>query len=175
MPPTGVSAGRIPEALDSPGGAGPVDVYRGVIATQATGNGFVGNGPGWQHTGTTCFRNNLAVVATNATTGPLDQSVDPNPALGSVTFYLANAAPENALNGAFGCVNPGRCFGGATPNAACGTNAPCAGGGTCLSLDLAGPLQNNPLSAGYGCPTANPSPYRVNSSAAPAAELVCQP
>jgi len=161
--------------LDSPGGAGPVDVYRGVIATQATGNGFVGNGPGWQHTGTTCFSNNLAVVATNATTGPLDQSVDPNPVLGSATFYLANASPANVLNGAFGCVNPGRCFGGGTPNAACGVNAPCAGGGICLSLDLAGPLQNNPLSSGFGCPAATPSPYRVNSSAAPAAALVCQP
>jgi len=150
-------------------------VYRGAISTLATGNGFVGAGPGWQHVATTCLRNNLAVVATNATTGALDQTTDPNPAPGTATFYLANVAPENALNGAFGCVNPGKCFAGPTPNAACGTNAQCGAGGTCLSLDLAGALQSNPLSPGFGCPVANPSPYRVTSSAAPASAVACQP
>jgi len=140
-----------------------------------SGNGFLGTGPGWQHVGTTCFRNNLAVVATNATTGALNQTADPDPAVGNATFYIANASPANALNGALGCVNPGRCFAGPTPNVACGANAQCGAGGTCLNLGQAGSLQNNPLSPGFGCPTTNPSPYRVNSSAAPASAMTCQP
>src|SRR5207247_10459240 len=104
-----------------------------------------------------------------------DQSVDTHPTLGSATFYLANASPANVLNGAFGCVNPGRCFSGPNPNAACSTNASCGAGGTCLSLGLAGTLQNNPLASGFGCPTAGASPYRVISSAAPASAVSCQP
>jgi hypothetical protein len=156
-----------------------VDVYRGTITSMGLGNGFVAPGPpaGWQHVATSCFRNNLAVVAANATTGALDQVGDPNPAIGTATFYVANAATAGDLNGALGCVNPGKCIFGTTPNAACATNANCGVGGTCLNLGQAavGPVQNNPLTTGFGCPIANPSPYRVNSSASPGSATSCQP
>ena len=116
--------------------AGPVDVYKGGIAATTGGNGFLSPGPGWQHVATTCFRSNLPIVATNATTGPLDQTADPNPPIGSATFYAANAASAGTLNGSLGCVNPALCF---------------------------------------GCPLADPSPYRVISSASPASANACQP
>ncbi len=165
--------------LMSPGGVGPVDVYRGTITSMGVGNGFVAPGPpsGWQHVATSCLRNNLAVVTTNATTGALSQADDKDPAVGTATFYSTNAAPAGALNGALGCVNPGRCIFGTTPNATCATNANCGAGGTCLNLGqaAAGPIQNNPLAPGFGCPTANPSPYRVVSSAAPGSATSCQP
>src|SRR5262249_8865918 len=139
-----------------------------------TGAGFVTAGPTWQYTTTICFRNDLPVVATNATTGSLDQTADPDPAVGTATFYVANAAQASALQGALGCVTPGRCIFGTTPNASCATNADCGAGGTCLNLGQAGPLQSNPLLPGYGCPAAIPSAYRVNGSASPGAATSCQ-
>jgi len=165
--------------LVSPAGFGPVDVYKGTITSMGLGNGFVAPGPpsGWQHVATTCFRNNLSVVATNATTGALNQIDDQDPTHGAATFYVANAATAGDVNGALGCVNPGRCIFGSTPSAPCATNANCGAGGTCLNLGQAGvgPLQNNPLTTGFGCPTANASPYRINSSAAPGSATSCQP
>jgi hypothetical protein len=106
----------------------------------------------------------LAVEANNATSGAL---ADPNPILGTATFYVANAVPAGVLNGAFGCVNPGTCFMGPTPNVSCATDSNCGASGTCLNLGQAGALQSD------GCPTANPSLYKVNSSAEPTAATVC--
>src|SRR5262249_11462401 len=119
------AAGTTTLRFVSAGGVGTVDVYNGGIGPTPGGNGFLSPGPGWQHVATTCFRNDLPIVATTATTGPLDQPADPNPPTGRATFYVANTASPGALNGSFGCVNPGLCFGGPTPNTPCDTDARC--------------------------------------------------
>jgi len=178
-PTTGVQYDRATQTttlnLESAGAAFPVDVYKGTITTPGTGNGAIGVGPSWQHAATSCFLNNLAVVATNVTSGGLNQAADANPALGTATFYVANASPAGVLNGAFGCVNPGKCSGGPTPNASCAVDANCGAGGTCLSLGQAGALNGNPLTLNFGCPTAIGSPYRVGASSTPASATACKP
>jgi len=262
-PTTGVQYDRAAQTttlnLISATGLGTVDIYKGTITSPGIGNGTVAGvppPPGWQFKATSCFLNNLAVAVNNATSGPLASGaggVDQNPAVGTATFYVSNAAAGGVLNGALGCVNPGRCFKGLTPDAACAvdnncllfcsggasplasctTNANCAGKcstspfasctsnaqcgagtctspapgtctstgvcvggptpgtpclaaagcgaggacsfGFCLNVGQAGPLQNNQLIPGYGCPTAVASPYMVNSSAAPPPATACQP
>ena len=109
----------------------------------------------------------------------LGQVPDPNPPVGTATFYVANAVPKKKKSGNFGCVNVGECFG--APHAFCFSDAQCApfipanGAGPCMnySQSAAGVLNNVPLGNNYGCP-AVPG-YKHNATADPAPALVCKP
>jgi hypothetical protein len=117
-----------------------LDLYRGTVAAaKGTRNGQI-----WllNHAGGAAFLQHLAFV-TNANPGKqyannLNQTTDPNPAVGGVQYYLAvgHAPGGNPVN-ALGCANPGVCGNagwctlGTGAGLPCNVNADCAGGGTC--------------------------------------------
>jgi thrombospondin type 3 repeat protein len=157
-----------PTTTLTPTGGGPeYDIYRGTITTPGAGltaqpHGSFGGTKKqktWQHQATTCFLNNTLspVTVSSSTLIP-----DPDPALGTATFYLANDAKtgkEDEYDPSLACVNPGRCYEatGTKINAACATDTDCAPGGTCLNLTQAGPLD------AQGCPNPHSETYEVTS------------
>ncbi|OLE67022.1 MAG: hypothetical protein AUG09_04550 [Acidobacteria bacterium 13_1_20CM_2_68_7] len=156
----------------------PIDIYKGSITTLGKFNGGIAiPPPTWQHIpGSICWQNNVGVSPVVLALG---QVPDPNPPVGTATFYVANAVPKKKKSGNFGCVNVGECFG--APHAFCNSDAQCApfipanGAGPCMnySQPAAGVLNNVPLGNNYGCP-AVPG-YKHNATADPAPALVCKP
>ena len=118
-----------------------LDLYRGTVNTaKGTRSGQI-----WllNHPNGAAFVQHLAFV-TNVTPGKqyannLNQTSDPNPAVGAVQYYLAvgHAPGGNAVN-ALGCANPGVCGNegwcelGTNAGAPCSTGADCPGGGCTL-------------------------------------------
>jgi hypothetical protein len=93
----------------------------------------------------TCFKHNISGIRTNPGTnyssGVLSQADDPDPGVGSATYYLAIARVTQhgssvSLND-LGCANPGVCSNrgwcilGSNPGAPCNDNSACDVGGTC--------------------------------------------
>jgi hypothetical protein len=118
-----------------------LDLYRGRFGP-GSGRGVLGPGPTWllDTTGGTgsspiCLRSNIS--PTLAGSGFMNQVQDPDPPLGSFSYYLAtrNTPAGPSLN-ALGCANPNVCFGGSAQGSACRTDADCPGGGICLSMAL---------------------------------------
>ncbi len=153
-----------------------VDVYRGNITSLGSANGGAIDSvpPNWDYTANTaCFKKNQNPTAGNVAVA-LTQTDDPNPTVGTATFYVADAAPANQINTNLGCVNPSRCR--LSPFAFCATDSQCAGAGNaCLNALQAGPLQGNQLQVDYGCPTSNASAYKLPSVATAAQANACMP
>ncbi len=155
-------------------GSAIYDVYRGSLTNpvgaglSAQPHGFVGgteSAKTWQHINTTA-----CVSGLNNTASPvaLTQAADPNPLVGTATFYLVNAATPAGKDGRLGCVNPGRCYKG-KPNEVCAKDADCTPNGVCLNLTQAGALDSQ------GCPTGDPAKFEVTGVAHPDQVNACQP
>jgi hypothetical protein len=96
----------------------------------------------------------------NYRVGPLNQTADPNPAVGSVVYYdvSRNAGGGPGFNdNAFGvsnpaiCSNSGWCELGPTPGIACEADANCGAGGYCALNRCVAPSAG--LNVGKGCNT----------------------
>jgi hypothetical protein len=116
------------------------DLYKGTVNAA---KGSI-SGKFWilNHPGGAAFLTHLPFV-TNASPGKqyasnLNQTADPNPAVGGVSYYLGvgHAPGGNPVN-ALGCANPGICSNagwcelGTNAGGPCNVAADCAGGGTC--------------------------------------------
>ena len=107
-----------------------------------------------------CFLSNVSGVEApggqgfNYTSGALDQTADPNPAIGFASFYLASRnAPGGGSVNALGCASPGLCSNqdGAGPNQdSCSRDRDCSPPGVCLNV--AETTLPSPLGAPNGCP-----------------------
>jgi hypothetical protein len=126
-----------------PGNFG-TDVIRGTVPAGPAPRGTLA-APFWNLAGlpAACFLSNVAGTPTapgsNYSSGSLTLAMDPNPALGAVTYYdVTSNAPGGGNVNAFGCSNPaicnnpGWCELGSNAGAPCTTSVDCAGGGTCL-------------------------------------------
>jgi hypothetical protein len=136
--------------------ARPADIYRGLLGPGITRGSYIA--PFWRLDTTgaagsaaACLRNDVAgtpeVAApagpggTSSTSGPLDQSSDPDPPLGSGVYYVVAAdAPGSGSTNAMGCARPsvcsrrGWCQSGTNAGAPCDADADCPGGGACATL-----------------------------------------
>lgn len=151
-------------------GPEPFDLYRGALTSGASRGHLVAGtwlldvgGP--PATPPACFAFGIAGTpapggitgGVNATSGPLNQAADPNPAPGAVTYYLVvPSGPSGATVNAFGCANPaacrdsGWCDLGTDPGRACSANADCGAGGTCVAEASTCRTDAGPAHAG-GC------------------------
>jgi hypothetical protein len=133
--------------------ARPADVYRGRLGPGITRGSYAA--PFWllDTSGATgsaaaCLLNDVAGTpeslppagpgGTRGSTGPLAQTIDPDPAIGAGVYYVVAAdSPGAGSTNAAGCANPGVCNKagwcelGTGFGAPCNANADCPGGGAC--------------------------------------------
>src|SRR5207344_450075 len=91
-----------------------------------------------------------------ASTGNMDQTLDPDPPVGSISYYLAvENSPAGMSQNTLGCANPDYCSGGGAQGSVCRTDTDCSGGHICLNMSL-----TTIPPSGNSCPPAG-DPRRV--------------
>jgi hypothetical protein len=144
-------------------GIDAVDLYRGRIAS-GSARGTLS--PPFYDLDTapetaTCLFTDVAgtpaTIGSNGSSGALDQAQDPDPPLGTVTYYLLsrNAPAGGSVNG-LGCAAPGVC--GDALSTVCAVDADCPSGACLTHTGVA--LPGGPLTGPLGCPPPG-DPTRV--------------